>query len=442
MSFEKLNISKFLLNAIEDLGFIEPTEIQNQTVNKILSGKDIIGVAQTGTGKTLAYLLPLLSMHKYSEERAPKILIIVPTRELVVQVVNEIEKLTTYMNIRYTGIYGGTNINTQKKKVYAGLDILVATPGRLLDLNLTGLLRLKNIKKLVIDEVDEMLSQGFKQQLNSILEIIPTKRQNLLFSATFSNTVEHVAKTFLINPEKIEITPQGTTLDNINQTVYHVPNFFTKVNTLAYLLSDVEVFNKVLIFVDSKRLADNLHIHLSKLVTDKIGVMHSNKAQNTRLNILSDFAESNVRILIATDIAGRGLDIYEVSHVINFDTPKIPGDYIHRIGRTGRANKKGEAITLVNEAEIEKIVAIEKFIKKAIEVIPLNEEIEISNIFTDDERPNLGDKNYLSNTALPVTGAAFHEKSEKNKKVNSRGDGFKTRERRTERKKNKYKKKK
>lgn len=420
MTFEDLNINTPLLNAIADLGYVYPTPIQAEAFSVVMSGKDVIGVAQTGTGKTFAYLLPILRQLNYSEQKNPRILIIVPTRELVLQVVKEIEKLTRYMTVRFAGVYGGTNINTQKQIVYNGLDILVATPGRLMDLYMTGILRMNSIQKLVIDEVDEMLKLGFRPQVESVLEILPNKRQNLMFSATLTDDVEALIMSFFYQPQKIEIAPHGTPIEKIIQKAYHVPNFFTKVNLLAHLLENDATLEKVLVFVSTKKLADRLEEQLlKKFPNETFGVIHSNKSQNQRFNVLEKFKDGTYRTIIATDIIARGLDIVDVSHVINFDMPSEPGDYIHRIGRTGRADKDGEAITFINEAEIEFQMAIEQLMRKAIQLEPLPDEIEISNIYTDEERPAMGDKNYLKTPSLKTSKGAFHEKKKKNIKANS-----------------------
>ncbi|MEN8121696.1 MAG: DEAD/DEAH box helicase [Bacteroidota bacterium] len=419
MIFSELNINTPLLNALNDIGYEYPTPIQKEAFSVILSGKDVVGIAQTGTGKTFAYLLPLLKQHKYSEQRNPRILIVVPTRELVLQVVKEAERLTKYVNIRIAGVYGGTNINTQKQMVYNGLDLLVATPGRLIDLALTGVLRLKSIQKLVIDEVDEMLNLGFRKQLIDLMDMLPKKRQNLMFSATLSDGVDQLIKEFFYEPQKIEIAAHGTPLDQIIQQAYHVPNFYTKVNLLENLLLDEESLSKVLVFVDSKKLADRLHEHLGEKFSDQLGVVHSNKSQNYRINSLKRFEDGTHRVLISTDIMARGLDISDVTHVINFDTPEVPGDYLHRIGRTGRADKTGVAITFINEAEQAYQMDIEKTMKKTIPMEALPENLEISNVYTEEERPSLHDKSYLKEPTLKHSKGAFHEKKEKNIKVNS-----------------------
>lgn len=420
MTFNDLNLNTPLQNALIDLGYIYPTPIQVGALPIILSGKDVVGVAQTGTGKTIAYLLPILKQLKFSDQKHPRVLIMVPTRELVVQVVNEVKKLTTYITTRTVGVYGGTNINTQKQAVYDGVDILVATPGRLLDLALTGNLRLKQIQKLVIDEVDEMMNLGFRTQLTNILDLLPQKRQNLMFSATLTEDVEKLITDFFYQPEKIEVVPVGTPLELIKQSAYLVPNFYTKINLLNHILEN-EKLEKVLIFVDSKKLADRMADHIDKKHENQIGVMHSNKSQNYRLNAIKKFENGEHRILIATDIIARGLDILNVSHVINFDTPDIPENYIHRIGRTGRADAKGEAITFINEVEVEYQEAIEALMNQDIPLLEIPEEIEISTVFTDDELPNLADKHYLKEAKITHSQGAFHEKSAKNSKTNQGG---------------------
>ena len=419
MSFEKLNLNKPLISALDDLGYIEPTPIQERAFPIIMSGKDVIGIAQTGTGKTFAYLLPILRSLKYSDQRHPRVLIIVPTRELVLQIVKEIEKLSVYTSTRFLAIYGGTNINTQKQLVYNGVDIIVATPGRLVDLSLTGILRLKDIKQLVIDEVDQMLSLGFRQQLLSFLETMPSKKQTLMFSATMNEEIEAVITKYFYEPVKIEVAPHGTPLEKIVQVCYHVPNFNTKVNLLEYLLKHDDSLNKVLVFSATKKLADNVYEQLNQRFPNEVVVIHSNLSQTARINSLKQFHEGTKRVLVATDIVARGLDITDVTHVVNFDTPETPEDYIHRIGRTGRANKDGVAITFINETEQEFQVAIETMMNKAIPYESIPEEVVISKMLTDEEIPKMVDKiKQKKGKDKYVPGPAFHEKKEKNKKVN------------------------
>lgn len=430
MTFEELNLTKPLLNALNDLGYIHPTPVQEKTFPVIMGGKDMVALAQTGTGKTFAYLLPILRQLKYSEQKHPRVLIIVPTRELVLQIVEEIKKLTPYMNVRYQAIYGGTNINTQKQLVYNGLDIIVSTPGRLADLALTGLLRLKDIQKLVIDEVDQMLGLGFRQQLIGLLDLLPPKRQNLMFSATMNEEVENVINKYFNEPQTVEIAAHGTPLEQIVQVAYHVPNFNTKVNLLEYLLRTDDEMSKVLVFAETKKLADKLYEQLEKRFEKQVGVIHSNLAQTARVNALKHFHDGSKRVLIATDIMARGLDISDVSHVVNFDMSNRPEDYIHRIGRTGRANKAGTAISFINETEEVHQLEIETLMNQRIPMQPIPPDVKISNVITEDEKPFVLDKNLARIAAikLPKGQGAFHEKKDKNKKINLGGPGRQERE--------------
>ncbi len=422
MNFNDLNISKPLLNAIEELEYPHPTPIQEQAFPLIMSGKDMIGIAQTGTGKTIAYLLPILRQLKYSEQRQPRVLIIVPTRELVKQVVAEAESLTKYMSIRIKGVYGGTNINTQKQMIYDGVDILIATPGRLVDLALTKILRLKSIKQFVIDEMDEMLELGFRTQIVNILDLLPQKRQNILFSATIDDDIEKISEKFFVKPQKIEIVRSGTPLAKIQQTAYNVPNYYTKVNLLNHLLDVDKTITKGLVFVASKKLADRLYNEIEAKYPGKIGVMHSNKAQNLRFRTLDAFEDGTYRILIATEIIARGMDIREVSHVINFDMPNNATNYIHRIGRTGRAEAKGVAISFINEVEQEYQIEVETLMKKTIKMLDFPDQVEVSNVFTDEEKPSFQQKNYLREAKLSKDGGgAFHDKNDKNSQTNLGG---------------------
>ncbi|OEK08126.1 DEAD/DEAH box helicase [Flavivirga aquatica] len=422
MSFLDLNLNTPLYNALNDLGFTTPTPIQEQAFNVVSSGKDVVGIAQTGTGKTFAYMLPILKNLKFSMQETPRVLVLVPTRELVVQVVDEIEKLSKYINNRVLGVYGGTNINTQKKAIAEGIDILVATPGRFYDLALSRVLQLKTIQKLVIDEVDVMLDLGFRHQLINIFDILPGKRQNIMFSATMTQDVDVLINDFFKSPERVSIAVSGTPLDNISQQRYNVPNFNTKVNLLTHLLNDTEHYNKVLIFVAYKRMADRLFEKLDELFHDELCVIHSNKTQNYRLRSIEQFREGFNRILVATDVMARGLDIDNVSHVINFDTPDFPENYMHRIGRTGRAERKGEALIFSTEKEQESIERIENLMQMTIPLKEIPNVIEISNELIEEERPQIKERNNPTKRKdEDAPGPAFHEKSEKNSKENLGG---------------------
>lgn len=430
MNFENLNLNTPLINALNDMEYFSPTPIQENAFPVIMSGADVVGLAQTGTGKTFAYLLPLLRKLKFSEQKHPRILIVVPTRELTIQVKQEIEKLSKYITLRVGAVYGGTNINTQKKMTYRGLDVVVATPGRLMDIVMLGMLRLKSIQSLVIDEVDEMMNLGFRLQLVNIMENLPKKRQNLMFSATLTEDVETFIEDYFLNPKKIKVAEHGTPLEKITQHVYKTPNFKTKINLLKHFLSQKEIFKKVLIFAGNKKSADRVFKEIGTHFPNEIGVIHSNKAQNNRINTLNKFIDGTFRMLSATDIAARGLDISDVTHVINFDTPETPGDYLHRIGRTGRADKDGIAITFVSELEEEFMVAIEVLMNKEIEEIEIPEGVEISNSLLEFEKEKIILKDHVKRTSFKDSKGAFHEKSEKNQQENSGSPSFKRKPRR------------
>lgn len=422
MTFQDLNITTPLRNALEDIGINTPTPIQEESFSTIMSGKDMVGIAQTGTGKTFAYMLPILRMLKYSEQKNPRVLVLVPTRELVVQVVEEIEKLTAYMNVRIAAIYGGVNMNTQHQSLLQGQDIVVGTPGRLYDLVLRRALQLKSIQKLVIDEVDVMLDLGFKFQINNIFELLPQNRQNIMFSATITENVENLIEANFKSPQTISVAASGTPLDNIKQTGYKIPNFYTKVNLLRHILADKETYSKVLVFVAYKRMADRLYAELEQYFHDECTVIHSNKTQNYRLRSIKQFGSGFCRILVATDVMARGLDIESVSHVINFDTPKYPENYMHRIGRTGRAEKEGNSILMTTEAELESLEKIEALMKMQVPQEELPAEIEISSELIPEEQPKVFEiNNPGKNKEENAPGPAFHEKKEKNRKENLGG---------------------
>jgi ATP-dependent RNA helicase RhlE len=423
MNFKDLNINNPLLKALEDLEYIHPTPVQVQSFPVIMSGRDVVAIAQTGTGKTFAYLMPVLRQLKYSEQRHPRVLIIVPTRELVLQVEGEVKRLTRYMTVRVGAMYGGSNINKQKEMVFAGLDVLVSTPGRLIDLASIGAIKLNSIQKLIIDELDEMLEQEFRAQLNSIMDYLPEKRQNILFSATLTEEVEKLFTEFFKNPVKVEVAPHGTPLEKIVQLGYRVPNFGTKVNLLNHLLKKEEEMSKVLVFVSKIKNADKLYEMMHQEFPGDLGILHSRKPQTQRFEALRKFSENETRILIATDVAARGLDVSDVTHVVNFDTPDNPNDYLHRIGRTGRIGKDGTAITLMNPAEEAYLTEIEAVMNKEVTILDMPEEVPYSKIFSDDEKPKLKEKNYLKSVKPQgeERGASFHEKKEKNKKVNQGG---------------------
>ena len=443
-TFRDLNLNKPLLNALDDLGYTTPTTIQGKAFSVVMSGKDMIGIAQTGTGKTLAYLLPALRQWNFSKDRLPQILIIVPTRELVAQIVETVEQLTKYMTLTVVGVYGGANIRTQADQINMGLDVLVATPGRLLDLALRGDLVLKGIKRLIVDEVDEMFDLGFKHQLLNVLDLLPEKKQSLFFSATMNEQVEELIDEYFVNPVKVEAAPAGTPLENIHLTAYSVPNFNTKLNLLEELLATKAEMEKVLVFVSSKSFATTVYERLLPNFEERLGVIHSNKSQNNRFETVNAFQSGEISILIATDLISRGIDITGVTHVINFDAPDDFENFIHRAGRTGRADRKGEAISFFSpfESTSEKHIT-EGLGELKLEFVDFPESVEISNELIYEEEPRIS----MPEPAVKIkkredVGPAFHEKSAKNSKVNVRKDWKKIKQEKYGRPKKKGQKKK
>ncbi|MBF6607712.1 MAG: DEAD/DEAH box helicase [Flavobacterium sp.] len=419
-TFEQFNLPKSVQKAIDDLGFTTPTPIQEKSFPVIMSGRDMMGIAQTGTGKTLAYLLPLLKLYKFTPTDTPRIVILVPTRELVVQVADEVEKLTKYMSVRIAAIYGGVNINTQKTAVYQGIDILVGTPGRVMDLALDNVIRFDETQKLVIDEFDEMLNLGFRPQLTSILAMMKPRRQNILFSATMTEDVDAILNDYFDFPEEVTLAPSGTPLENIEQLAYNVVNFNTKVNLLSHLLMTDESMQRVLVFVNNKRISDLLHEKIESNFEGQFGVIHSNKSQNYRLNTMASFQSGALRGIITTDVMARGLDISNITHVVNFEMPEIPEQYMHRIGRTGRADATGTAISLITPREEEMKIEIELLMNRELDMLEFPAEVEVSTLLIGPEKEKEKIKFLLKKPKLDGDGA-FQEKSAKNKKVNLGG---------------------
>jgi ATP-dependent RNA helicase RhlE len=421
MTFEDFDLTKYLRYAITDLGFEKPTPVQEEAFPVIRSGRNVVGISQTGTGKTFAFMLPILQDMKFSKQLHPRVLVIVPTRELVLQTVENIKSYAKYMSIRVIGVYGGTNINTQAIEVKKGVDIVVATPGRLYDLVLGGALKLKTVNKLVVDEVDVMLDLGFRFQLNNIYELLPERRQNIMFSATMTDEVEELIDAFFIDPAKISIAVSGTPLENIAQTCYSVENFYTKANLLAHLIKNKDEFSKALVFVSTKKNADRLYDYLESRFGKEMVVIHSNKSQNYRIRSIETFNTGKSRILLATDVIARGLDLDSISHVINIDVPDFPENYMHRIGRTGRAEKEGKSILFYTEREKEAKEQIELLMAYEIPALAFPEEVDVSEDLLPEEREKSNQKNPNRNAKDLSGGGAFHEKKDKNKKVNEPG---------------------
>jgi ATP-dependent RNA helicase RhlE len=409
-TFEDLKISKSVLKAIEELGYTEPTPIQEKAIPVIRSGADVLGIAQTGTGKTAAYFIPLIMKLVKAEGNDPRAVVLVPTRELAIQVGEDLEDLTKFTNLRRATVYGGVGWTKHAELISPGIDILVATPGRLWDLYKAEAVSFKKIKTLVIDEADRMLDMGFMPQIRNFLEVLPVKRQNLLFSATFNEKVEEMSHEFLDFPERVEVAPSATPAELIDQCYYKVPNFQTKLNLINYLLRDEETFSRVIIFVGTKENAEQVFKIIKRRSEGEKRIMHSNKGQSTRLNAINGFKSGAIRILITTDISSRGIDVEMISHVINFDIPSNHEDYVHRIGRTARANQVGTAITLVNPAEEESLKKIEELIRMKIPELQLPADLEMVKTKKEEQIGQLREIDRQKRMADPSFKGAFHEK--------------------------------
>ncbi|MDA9616875.1 DEAD/DEAH box helicase [Flavobacteriaceae bacterium] len=366
MKFNELGLMPSLLKAVNEKGYTEPSPIQEKAIPLILKRKDVLASAQTGTGKTAGFTLPLLqilSKQPNSNHRKIKALILTPTRELAAQIYDNVVEYSKYLEIKSTVIFGGVNQKPQVSKIRNGIDILIATPGRLLDLENQRLLSLRNVEILVLDEADRMLDMGFQRDINKIMNLLPSKRQNLLFSATFSKEIKRLAKGILNDPALVETSPQNTTVEAIVQYVYKVDKN-KKSNLIIQLIKEGN-WRQVLVFTRTKHGANNL---CKKMIKADISAaaIHGNKSQSARTKALAGFKDGTIEILVATDIAARGLDIPLLPHVVNFELPNIPEDYVHRIGRTGRAGAKGEAISLVCVDEKQYLKDIEKLVNLKI----------------------------------------------------------------------------
>ena len=371
MSFKDLGLKDALLRAVKEKGYTTPSPIQEKAIPYILSGKDVLASAQTGTGKTAGFTLPViqyLSETKHPKYRPIRALVLTPTRELAAQVYDNVKEYSSYLNIRSAVVFGGVKAASQIATLKRGVDVLVATPGRLLDLHNQKVVSFKRIDVFILDEADRMLDMGFVRDINKIISYMPSKRQNLLFSATFSKEIKQLAHTILKNPVMVEAEPENSTAEMVNQKVYRV-NKKEKTTIITNLIKKGN-WNQVLVFMRTKHGANKL---TKKLLQSGISAaaIHGNKSQGARTKALSNFKSNDIRILVATDIAARGLDIPLLPHVVNYELPNVPEDYVHRIGRTGRAGASGEAISLVCSEETEYLKEIEKLLgtKLADEII-------------------------------------------------------------------------
>jgi len=367
MTFEQLHLIEPILKALQQEGYTSPTPIQEQSIPILLQGNDLLGCAQTGTGKTAAFSIPILQkLYKTDNKKGIKALILTPTRELAIQIGESFEAYGKYTGLRHTVIFGGVGQKPQTDALRTGVQILIATPGRLMDLASQGFISLKTLDFFVLDEADRMLDMGFIHDIKKILKLLPPQRQTLFFSATMPPEIEKLANSMLTNPKKVEVTPVSSTVDTIAQCLYFVEKK-EKTDLLIYLLKDKSV-ESALVFTRTKHGADKL-----SRVLQKTGItaeaIHGNKSQNARQRALTDFKSHTLRVLIATDIAARGIDVDLLSHVFNYELPNVPETYVHRIGRTGRAGHEGIAVAFCESEEIPYLKDIQKLIGKTIPVI-------------------------------------------------------------------------
>ncbi|MGB1517655.1 MAG: DEAD/DEAH box helicase [Crocinitomicaceae bacterium] len=364
MKFSELELDDSILKALKEKGYDTPTPIQQKSIPIVLQQKDLLGVAQTGTGKTAAFAIPIIQLLARSNKKGIKGLIVTPTRELAIQIEENIAYYAKYMNVKQTVIFGGVKQHEQVRKLKKGVDILVATPGRLLDLMDQGYISLDMIEIFVLDEADRMLDMGFINDIKKLLKVLPKKRQSLFFSATMPGNIQKLSREILYKPQKVEVTPESTTAETVQQVVYFT-NRTDKRKLLLHLLKNPEL-DQVLIFERTKRGADRLSKDLSKKNIRAVAI-HGDKAQNQRQRALNDFKNGKLRVLVATDIAARGIDIDKLNYVVNFDIPNIPETYVHRIGRVGRAGETGIAISLCEPEENEFFTDIEKLINRKVD---------------------------------------------------------------------------
>ena len=375
MTFDDLNLAPAIMKAVREQGYETPTPIQAQAIPAVLQGQDLLAGAQTGTGKTAAFTLPLL--HRLSLSAAPKskfggkgvrALVLTPTRELAAQVEESIRQYGKYLDLSSTVVFGGVGMNPQIDRIKRGVDFLVATPGRLLDLQQQGFLDLSTVEVLVLDEADRMLDMGFIHDVKKILALVPKEKQSLLFSATFSDEIRDLAATLLKNPQSIQVTPSNTTVQRIAQVIHPVGR--TKKKQVLLHIIQQNNWSQVLVFTRTKWGANGLAEKLLKAGIEA-DVIHGNKSQNARTRALTNFKSGKLHVLVATDIAARGIDITELPHVVNYELPNVAEDYVHRIGRTGRAGTEGSAVSLVCVDENKLLHDIERLLKKEIEVVPM-----------------------------------------------------------------------
>ncbi len=406
--FAEFGVTRQFLDALDDMGVTSPTEIQRAAIVPAMAGQDVLGIAETGSGKTLAFLLPLAMKLKYTRDGHPLALILVPSKELAIQIYRVWTSLTAHSDLRAVCLYGGVGKKTQVAELEAGADVIITTPGRLIDLYSYGHIFLRQVRTLVLDEADRMMEMGFMPQLRRILEIIPVKRQNLLFSATFPDRVEHMAAEFLEFPTRVESAEHGKPVATVLQQWYAVGNFRTKLMLLEHVLD--EGWERVMIFCRTRDAAERVSKYLERQRPGTVRVLHSNKGQHTRNNALDAFREGKVKVLVSTDVSSRGIDVEGVSHVVNFEVPKSIDDYLHRIGRTARVQREGMAISLANPAEEADVFKISKALDSPIIQVPFPENVPIAPDLPGERQEILKALDVQKRRADPTFKGAFHEK--------------------------------
>ena len=416
MRFDDLKLTRQFLNAIADAGYENATPIQQKAIPPLRAGQDVIGIAQTGTGKTAAFLLPLLQTLKYAQGEAPRGLVLAPTKELVVQIHQEALKFAAYTDLRIVAFYGGVGPKKQIEEIADGVDLIVTTPGRFLEIYSRGHVETKKLKHIVLDEADRMMDMGFMPQIRQVQEVVPTKRQNILFSATFPPRVERLAEEFLLWPTRIEVTPESTPVATVTQYKLPLPNLRTKIAFIEWYVREKLGDDRLLIFTRRKEEAENLFKFLDRSCDKGVRAVHSNKGQNARINAMQEFRTGEVQILIATDVASRGIDVPETQWVINASVPRDPHDYIHRIGRTGRAFREGSALTLVDPAEKFALERIESLTGEALLEFAEVPELEVFETPRREKQNQAREIDRELRKRDPNYKGAFHEKKRKSGK--------------------------
>lgn len=413
MTFSELKVTRQYLDVLEDMGISSPTEIQEKAIPRIRAGQDVIGIAQTGTGKTLAFLLPVMAMLSHAQGKGPRCVVLTPAKELALQIAEVAKQLAAKTDLRVEVVFGGVGHRAQQERLELGCDLVVATPGRFMELYMRHAFSTGHISHLILDEADRMMDFGFMPQLRKLLEILPQKRQNLLFSATYPEKTEAMAEEFLLWPTRVEASPESTAVQTVDQSGYRADNFETKLNLLTALLNEEDVGTQVLLFVREKDQAERIGARLFECVSRSVKTLHANKGQNSRIHAMDAFKAGEIRFLVATDVASRGIDVPKLDLVVNVTVPRDPHDYIHRIGRTGRAMREGRALTLVDPSENAALRRIDTLLGKALPLLPLPAEVKVEPTPRWEAQAMARSIDREKRKADPTFKGAFHEKKRK-----------------------------